>query len=401
MDDPPRSAPIEFGASIDLAWVQSSAVGSDWARWTAQGHSPSVHEGNGFVSRYSEDLSLMALAGATTVRIGVDWSSLMPAYRRWDGAVVEHVMSVLQAARQAGLAPWVSLHRVDLPGWFVDNGDFRDTPNRAEWSRYVDGCAERFGDLAAGWIPLFEPLRWARDAFWWGVHPPGLRDPERFAYAVSSALMAQRDAWRQLRGGPPVATAFDLRPIHPADQSIPAEKNARAWDRYLWNSPVIAIRDGTIEVPGLGMRPNVGDLRNCCDVIGFTYSSATAIDREGAWVPWPSHVPPGPLGWAPWAEGLAFTARRLAEAFPSQPLALMGCGVPGLDDRRRADVVAEMRDHLIEAQRDGVLIDVALYDGWVDGYRPESGTNHPWGLVDDHRHEKRSASAWFGRPYAS
>jgi beta-glucosidase len=394
-EDAARPDPIDFGASIDLSWAQGATPGSDWHRWADTGHVAVNGEGNGFVSRYGEDLSLMALAGATSVRIGVDWTALMPSPRRWDGQAVEHITSILLAARQAGLAPWLSLHRFDLPGWFIDGGDFRDETNRKEWSRFVDGCGERFGDLVAGWIPLFEPLRWARDAFWWGRTPPGKRDPETFAYAVSGVMTAQRDAWRQLRGGPPVATAFDLMPIHPVDYSIPAEKKAKGWERYVWNTPIIAVRDGTLEVPGLALKSNIGDLANCCDIIGFTYSAATAVDREGNWVAWPPHVPPGPLGWAPWAEGVALTVRRLSDAFPSQKLALMGTGVPGADDRRRADVVGEVRDHLIEAKRDGIDITHALYDGWVDGYRPESGTDHPWGLVTDNRHPKPSASAWF------
>jgi beta-glucosidase len=387
-----------WGAGIELSWVEGSTPGSDWHRWTVdQQRGPRSRDGNGFVSRFAEDLRLLASSGASMVRLGIDWTSLMPAPRRWNDQAAEHINDIIGAARDAGLGVWLSLHRVDLPGWFVDERDFRDDTNRAHWSRYVDGCGERFGDHVGGWIAMMEPIAWAANAFRSATRPPGRADEEQLARAVRGVLLAHRDAYRQLRGGPPVATAFDLGPMHPVDPSIPAEKQTRLWKKLRWDAAITAIGEGTIEIPGLRVEGDVPDLRDCCDIVGFTYQHAVAVERDGSWGPWPAHVTPGPLGWAPWAEGIAWTLRELHQRLPDRSLAIVGIGVPGEDDRRRLDVLGEELDHVAEAVHDGADVRFVCHDGWVDGYRPESGTKHPWGLIADDRHPKTSLEAFTTR----
>ena len=59
-----------------------------------------------------------------------------------------------------------------------------------------------------------------------GDLPPGDRDPVRFSEALRGMVLAWRDAWRELRGGPPVATMLNLSPVFPIDDSVPAAAHA-------------------------------------------------------------------------------------------------------------------------------------------------------------------------------
>ena len=132
------------------------------------------------------------------------------------------------------MAPWVCLHHFTLPGWFTEVGEgaFRDDRARSYyWARHVAFCAETFGDLVFGWKPINEPFGYAALAYQLGVLPPRQRAFELMLDAYRGVLLAQRDAWRELRGGgAPVATIHNLSPLFPVDDSVPAESHTREID---------------------------------------------------------------------------------------------------------------------------------------------------------------------------
>ncbi len=167
---------------------------------------PSAATGNGFGERYAEDFELYAQYGLTHHRLSIEWARIEPEEGRRDDAAIEHYLEVLTAARAAGIAPWVCLHHFTLPGWFTEIGEGGFVDDRARsyyWARHVAFCAETFGDLVFGWKPINEPGAFA------GIYPHGQK---RFDM-LGAILLAQRDAWRELRGGgKPVATIHNLSP---------------------------------------------------------------------------------------------------------------------------------------------------------------------------------------------
>ena len=95
---------------------------------------------------------------------------------------------------------------------------------------------------------------------------------------LGATLLAQRDAWRELRGGgKPVATIHNLSPIF--DRETVGDLTAKLEEMY-WDVWMRADRDGVLELPGRAER-EVPDLREACDLVGFSYYSATGIDADG------------------------------------------------------------------------------------------------------------------------
>jgi beta-glucosidase len=300
---------------------------------------------------------------------------------------------VLQEANRAGLAVWLGLTDLAGPGWFEDEGGFADDQARYWWSRYVDRCGENFGDLVTGWLPFIEPERWSRAAFLSGQRPPGQQDPESFAKALRGTLLAQRDAGRQLQGGPPLASCWNLAIIEATDRTITAEQNANRRRRWMWDIVTTAQRDGVIDIPGLAIE-EVPDLANSIQVVGFTYRGSRAIGPDGSSVPYPLGETPAPDGTTYWAEGLGHVLRRLADELPGRPLLLAGFGVSTDDDRRRVDAVRDTADVLAEARRDGLDVLGWFADTGVDAYDPRFGFELPRGLFTDGREARPSAEAY-------
>jgi beta-glucosidase len=379
-----------WGTAASSTQAEGAAPGTDWSAWEAQGRAPRSGDGNGFGTRYREDFSILAGLGLTHHRLGIEWARIEPAEGRTDGSAVEHYQAVLRAGRETGMQLWACLHHVTLPGWFVDAGGFADERGRYLWARHVDRVAELFGADVAGWMPVGEPSAYATLGFLQGVHPPGRSDPEAFAKALRGVWLAWRDAWRLLRGGPPVCTAWNLSPVFAADHTVPARRWARLTDEVLWDVGIRAIRDGVLAVPGLA-EEEVPDLQGSADLIGFSYQAALAVDAAGGFLPYPDGARVGPTGDAPWSEGLGITIRRLAEQLPGRPLVVAGHGVGTTDDAWRAEVLGESLLVVAECIRDGADVRGFFHRTAVDGYEWTHGFDVPFGIIERDRTPKPSA----------
>jgi beta-glucosidase len=372
-----------WGTGASSTQAEGAAPASDWFALERAGKMPPSGDGNGFAQRYGDDFALYAEHGLTHHRLSIEWARIEPEEGRRDNRAVEHYLEVLTAARAAGVAPWVCLHHFTLPGWFTEaGGGFVDDHARSYfWARHVAFCAETFGDLVFGWKPVNEPGAYA------GIYPHGQK---RFDM-LGAVLLAQRDAWRELRGGgKPVATIHNLSPVFTVADTIPADAMQARLDAMTWDVWMRADRDGVLELPGRAAR-EVPDLRDACDLIGFSYYSATGVDAEGAIVPYPTNARVGPMGYAPWSEGLAVVLHRLHEELPGRPLLICEHGVGTDDDDWRCDVLRESLALVGRALDDGA--DVRGFFHWtgVDNYEWNHGFDVQFGCFSREREPRGSA----------
>jgi beta-glucosidase len=348
----------------------------------------------------ADDLRLLAEQGLGQLRWTVDWSRLEPEPGRPDPAAVEHQRAVLTAARDAGLDVWACLHDGSLPGWFsVDEHGFGDArARRYFWARHVESVGEHLGDLVAGWIPVFEPSRWALRGWVTGSASPGRRDDARgFAEALEGAQLAAVEAALRLRGGGrPVASAQWLVPVFAArlDPDAPPDPQAEAMasvvDEALWGSWRRLLAEQTL-VCGLRPPVEVPGAREAFDVLGFTYRHAVAVRADGALLPYPQALATGPDGQVPWAEGFGLVLHRLAEAFPDRDLLAAGVGLTTGDEGRREDFVRDLVGIADDAANGGMRLRGLWWNTPID---PAPGLVGP-GLFD-HERAPRPAAALLG-----
>jgi beta-glucosidase len=372
-----------WGTGASSTQAEGAAPQSDWYALERAGRMPVSGNGNGFGERYAEDFELYALHGLTHHRLSIEWARIEPEEGRRDGAAIEHYAEMLAAARGAGVSPWVCLHHFTLPGWFTEmGGGFVDDRARSYyWARHVAFCAETFGDLVFGWKPINEPGAYA------GIYPHGQK---RFDM-LGAVLLAQRDAWRELRGGgKPVATIHNLSPVFTVADTIPADSMRARLDAMTWDVWMRADRDGVLELPGRAA-VEVPDLREACDIVGFSYYSATGVDAEGKIVPYPTSARVGSMGYAPWSEGLAIVLHTLHDELPDRPLLICEHGVGTDDDDWRSDVLRESISLVERAIDDGV--DVRGFFHWtgVDNYEWQRGFDVKFGCFSRDREPRGSA----------
>jgi beta-glucosidase len=394
------SFPDDFwwGTGASSTQTEGAAPTSDWFTWEQAGRAPASGDGNGFGTRYADDFRLFAEHGLTHHRLSLEWARLEPEPGRHDPAAVEHYTEMLHAARDAGVNIWACLHHFTLPGWFADDlGGFVDQKTRSRyWHRHVDWVAETFGDLIFGWKPINEPTFYALSGYRWGVHPPGKQDQAEFAEALEAIHLANHEAWRLLRSGDqPVATIQGLVPVFPAvrggdpDERDAATDRARGIDDVMW-CWTRALRDGVLQVPGRAPI-EIEDMAGSFDLVGFSYYCAQAVYADGLG-PYPADARVGPMGYAPWAEGLGIVLRRLADELPGRPLLVDECGVGTDDDEWRVEVLRDSLQQVELAIHDG--LDIRGFFHWtgVDNYEWGFGYDVPFGLFDRDRNAKGSAA---------
>jgi beta-glucosidase len=387
-----------WGTGASSTQAEGAAPDGDWFALEQRGLVPRSGEGNGFATRYAEDFALYAEHGLTHHRLSIEWARIEPREGKRDGAAVEHYRAVLDAAKAAGVHPWVCLHHFTLPGWFTEMGEGGFVDDRARsyyWARHVAFCAETFGDLVFGWKPINEPSAYAA-IYSQGGRSVAKRDWRKVFDVLGATLLAQRDAWRELRGGgKPVATIHSLSPLFTMANTVPADNTERLLEETIWDAWMRADRDGVLELPDRPSR-EVPDLREACDLVGFSYYSATGVAADGRLVPYPPNATVGPLGYAPWSEGLGIVLHRLADELPGRPLLICEHGIGTEDDAWRCDVLSESLQTVEDALADG--IDVRGFFHWtgVDNYEWNHGYDVEFGLFDRNREARGSAALMAG-----
>jgi len=332
---------------------------------------------NGFHTRFADDLEVLANHGVTDLRLGFDWSRLQPRAAMGsslDGQWTEWYRDVLRAASLRDVRVWATLLESTIPRWFDDERGFLDARGSGRhWPRFVEGTAECFGDLVAGWFPIDDPLAVA------GRTEPN--DPRRHGEVVDTLAVAWRDAWRVLRGGPPVATSLGVRMVRPVDATVPAAQAARREDHLRWTTFTRALRDGVLSIPGQADRV-IDDLAGASDIVGVRIrvdmGDDARLDDESL---------------RRWQERATTMLHRLAETTPDRPLAVSSFAAA------RRGVRETAADAELFTESFGRAVDSAIGDGIDLRHRfmdPAIAVDsrHVSGLLDWNRAPTPAGVAW-------
>ena len=388
-------ADFRWGAGASSLSTEGVAPAADWSRFERDGRVPLSGDGAGFASDHVEDLRLAAAIGLTDVRVTAEWARLEPRPGTVDGDALDRIRAVLVAAVEAGLRPWVTLVHGTLPGWFVDDeGGFADATARDRWwSQHVDRTAEALEDLAAGWVPIDDPIGSALRGHLLGVRPPGRTDPVAARDHVEGTLEAAFEGWRLLCSGdapvmgtfaapsvfasvPPDAGAGDATTARLRDR---ARERADEWRRVLVDPWLRALADGELAWPWRAPvdRPA---LAGAFGPVGLVADHPVAVDPDGIPGPYPVEARSDAAGSAPLPEELGVVLRSVHERLGAHDLVVAGCGVSTGDDDWRDEVLQGVVAQVESAHDDGVPVVGLFHDSLLDGY-DASGWGAPAGFA--------------------
>ncbi|WP_179382338.1 family 1 glycosylhydrolase [Streptomyces sp. SA15] len=385
-----------WGAATAPHQVEGNNLNSDF--WATEQLMPGMEASGDAIDsyhRYAEDMRLLADAGLTSYRFGIEWARIEPVPGRISRAELAHYRRMIDTARDLGLEPVITLHHFTNPKWFADEGGW--TGERA---------VERFQAYVRAATSILDDVKWVCT----------MNEPNMLAIMVGmSRLLRSPDAPTSAKDWMSPTVEGAARPVLPnpdpqiGRRLIEAHHAAREIVRKHTDAAV----GWTVACQALtatsGNEDKLRELRYVRedlyleaaredDFIGVQSYSSQAVDENGI-VPHPLGPDTTLTGNAYRPDAIGIAVRHVWEATGGTPVLITENGIATADDEQRIRYTKEALGHLFAAIDDG--IDVRGYLHWsaLDNY--EWGHWGPtFGLIavdreTFERHPKRSL-AWLG-----
>ena len=120
---------------------------------------------------YKEDVELMKECGFTSYRFSISWSRIIPAAdRKINEKGLEFYDNLINALKDAGIEPIITLYHYDMPCWVDEKyGGWHNRAIIDEFDYYVRVCFEHFGDRVKYWLSINEQNMQICYGHWLGV----------------------------------------------------------------------------------------------------------------------------------------------------------------------------------------------------------------------------------------
>lgn len=220
-----------WGSAFSSYQTEGGNSNADWWAWEhsprrenllrAAGKNPEEYrsgQATDFWNRYDEDFSLAQHLNQTAIRFGVEWSRIQPQEGVFDEKVLEHYEKMLQSAKYHGLTVFLTLHHYTSPIWFMKKGGFTKKENISYFLHYARHTARRLSQYVDFWVTVNEPVLYAAQGYYLGVHPPQVKS-FRTAYRVVNNLVHAHNLlaeYIQQHLKQPVSMAFNLSDLQPS-----------------------------------------------------------------------------------------------------------------------------------------------------------------------------------------
>lgn len=150
-----------------------------WEKWQ-QEKFPEMFESENYLSgracdhynRYEKDFDIAKELGHNAHRFSVEWSRIEPEEGKFDEREVEHYRKVIQAIKNRGMEPFVTLWHWTIPLWLEKKGGCESRKFPEYFSKYSEYVAKKLGKEVKFWITLNEPTSVIASSYLTGVWPP-------------------------------------------------------------------------------------------------------------------------------------------------------------------------------------------------------------------------------------
>ena len=312
--------------------------------------------------RFREDFDIAKELGHNAHRFSIEWSRIEPEEGKFNEKEIEHYREVIQALRERGMEPFVTLWHWTVPVWFQAKGGWLQPRAGRYFGRFVERMAEEFGSQVKFWCTLNEPMVFLSYGYGVGIRPPQHRSVWQTIKVFHRLAAGHRRAYRILHQAAElnkwkcaVGIAKHNKWFVAADRTL-KNRFIAAVIRFLWNDAFMLY------------------IRMCQDYAGLNYYNKNVINfgwsrpRKGVYNPETS------------AEGLYQSIKDLTRY--GKPIYILENGVDDPKDSIRPQFIKDHIAAMRKAMQEGA--DVCGYFHWslVDNFEWESGFWPRFGLVE-------------------
>lgn len=130
--------------------------------WTLENTTPTIFRersgiANAHLTRWEEDLDLVASLGMNAFRFSIEWARVEPVRGEIVSAALDHYERVIDGALERGLAPVVTFNHFAAPSWFSAAGSWLAPDADRLFAEQCARVMRRFGDRIHTAVTINEP----------------------------------------------------------------------------------------------------------------------------------------------------------------------------------------------------------------------------------------------------
>ncbi len=371
----------ELGVATAATQIEGGDLDTNWHRWAASGR---IKDGSSPAraadhwNRVAEDIALLAQMGIKHYRMGIEWARVEPSPGEYDAEALAHYRDEVAALRASGIAPLVTLHHFNLPGWLVDRGGWMSADMLVAFGEFTRTMVTELSPWVDEWIPINEPNVYASHGYLWGQWPPGEHSRIHAIQAMQAQAEVHISAYQIIHALQPeakVGTANHLRTFVPADSRNPAHRFAAWASDYLFQKVLLkAMNTGRFGFPFYqpgGVIPG-----RYYDFQGINYYTRSTVRSLADAVA--ADAPVNDLGWEIYPEGLVEACQWVYEAYPA-PIYITENGTCDNTDSFRSRFIY---DHLAAIAGSDLPIERYYHWCFTDNWEWAEGEVPRFGLVE-------------------
>lgn len=370
-----------LGVATAATQIEGGDLDTNWHRWAAAGRiadGSSPARAADHFRRVDEDIALLGELGVRHYRMGIEWARVEPTPGHFDAEAIAHYRDEVAALRAAGIAPLVTLHHFNLPGWWVDQGGWLGPEPVAVFTRFARRMVAELSEWVNEWIPINEPNVYATEGYLWGNWPPGERSPRRTIAVMQALAQAHIAAYLLIHSLQPdarVGTASHVRAFAPANPRNPLHRGASwAAERLFQRSLLKAMSTGVFDLPF--RRPAGVVAGHYYEFQGVNYYARSTVRSLGDGVG--AGVPVNDLGWEIYPAGLIECCQWIHDMYPG-PLYITENGTCDNTDSFRARY---LYDHFAQIAASRLPIERYYHWCFTDNWEWAEGEAARFGLVE-------------------
>jgi beta-glucosidase len=386
------SFPNDFlwGAATSSHQVEGNNSNNDWWIWEkTAGLADLSGQACRHYELYRQDFDLAKSLNHNAHRFSLEWSRIEPSPGNFNEKELIHYRDVLQALRERGLEPVVTLHHFTNPIWFSKMGGWHSSQAVHHFLQFSAKVVNFLGEQVKYWVTINEPMVYVYNGYLVGVWPPQRRsiwlahtatrifaDAHIQAYKLIHSIY-QTKGWQN----PLVSVAHNMRAFQPLTRS-------------LRNRISIYLRNKFFNLDFLDRIAKA----NAMDYIGVNYYTRDLVDAC-SWTPGellqglcrndPAPLEKNYMGWDIAPEGF-YDVLLLLKKY-RLPIIITENGTCVGDDKTRWLYIYNHLKNLLRAKEAGLDIRGYLYWSLLDNFEWDKGFAPKFGLIEvDYKTYKRT-----------
>ncbi len=393
-----------WGAATSSHQVEGNNTNSDWWAWEQSGR---VAEPSGLAcdhyQRFREDFDLARSVHHNAHRFSLEWSRIEPEEGRFSVEGLDHYREVLDALRERGMEPVVTVFHYTLPRWLAEKGGLEHVGFERYFERFVARVVDEYQDRVRWWITLNEPVVQVFKGWILGQWPPGKTGDFPAALKVMRTMLRSHvkayHAIHQRRPDARVGVAKHALALTPCNPKRRLDRLSVRAREYLFNHLFLdALHKGALRVPGLFWERLPG--ARTLDFVGLNYYTRDFVMNTGLSLPGlvgnictldhHGHIGKrNDLGWEVYPEGLAHFLKAYARY--QLPILVTENGLPATRDDDRWTFLYLHLWQVARAVNEGIPVVGYLHWSLLDNYEWADGFKARFGLIAvDYATQKRT-----------